>query len=462
MTLWTSKEALRATGGKITGHFKVTGISIDTRTIQKGDLFVALQAARDGHDFVAQAFEKGAAAALVSRFPTGVKGDAPLLMVQDVQQALEDLGRAGRKRMKGKVVAVTGSVGKTSTKEMLRKVLGGQGHVHASVASYNNHWGVPLTLARMPKDADFGVIEIGMNHPGEISPLAKMAQPHVGVVTIVAPAHLAAFESLEGIAREKAAIFDGLLPGGVAVYNNDLPVSGVLKAAAKAKGAKLVPFGEGKGAHHKALEIAIGDQTTHAKAQAWRTPITYDIQAQGRHFAMNGLAVLAVAQALRLKRDQAIADLAGWTPVEGRGAREPIQLAGGALELIDDAYNCNPASLGASLEVLAATQPKARRVAYLGDMKELGETEAELHAAVANHPAMSKIDTVHCVGSLMKHLHAALPEEKRGRWTETSDEMAAEVPAELGVGDVVLAKGSLSMRLARVVDAIRKMGESPA
>ncbi|SPF78382.1 UDP-N-acetylmuramoyl-tripeptide--D-alanyl-D-alanine ligase [Pseudoprimorskyibacter insulae] len=462
MTLWTSKEAVRATGGKITGHFEVTGISIDTRTIQPGDLFVALQAARDGHDFVAQAFEKGAAAALVSRFPTGVKGDAPLLMVQDVLTALEDLGRAARARMTGQVVAVTGSVGKTSTKEMLRTVLGGQGKVHASVASYNNHWGVPLTLARMPEDTEFAVIEIGMNHPGEISPLAQMAQPDVAVVTIVAPAHLAAFESLEGIAREKAAIFDGLKKGGVAIYNGDLPVSPVLRTAAKAKGAKLVPFGESRGTHTRATKITIGDETTQVEARAWRTPLTYTLSAPGRHFAVNALAVLAAAQAFGLDRAQAIADLANWSPVEGRGARQAIAIDGGQLELIDDAYNANPASLGASLEVLAAAQGTGRKVAYLGDMKELGVTEVALHAGIAHLPAMEGIDVVHCVGPLMRHLHAALPEAKRGRCCDTADEMAKGVAADLRVGDIVLAKGSLSMGLARVVDAIRKMGEGPA
>jgi UDP-N-acetylmuramoyl-tripeptide--D-alanyl-D-alanine ligase len=215
--LWTAKEAAAATGGQVASGWEATGVSIDTRTIEKGDLFVALTAARDGHDFVAQALEKGAAAALVTRIPEGVENSDRLLIVKDVQAGLEALGEASRARFKGKVVAVTGSVGKTSTKEMLRTVLGGQGTVHAAEKSYNNHWGVPLTLARMPRDADFAVIEIGMNHPGEIAPLAKMARPHVALVTIVAPAHLEAFESLEGIAREKASIFEGLEPRGVAV-----------------------------------------------------------------------------------------------------------------------------------------------------------------------------------------------------------------------------------------------------
>ena len=220
MTLWTAREAEAATGGKAIGDWCVDGVSIDTRTIEAGDLFVALKAARDGHEFVAQALDKGAGAALVSRVPEGVTPDAPLLIVDDVLAGLEALGRAARSRMSGKVVAVTGSVGKTSTKEMLRTVLGGQGKTHASVASYNNHWGVPLTLARMPADTEFAVIEIGMNHPGEIAPLAALAQPHVALVTTVAPAHLEAFEDVAGIAREKGAIFTGLVLTDLITGNN--------------------------------------------------------------------------------------------------------------------------------------------------------------------------------------------------------------------------------------------------
>ena len=466
MTLWTSEAALKATGGQVTRSFECTGVSIDTRTIQTGDLFVALQAARDGHDFVKDAIAKGATAALVSRMPKGITADAPLLLVPDVQEALEALGRAGRARMTGKVVAVTGSVGKTSTKEMLRRVLGGQGKVHASVASYNNHWGVPLTLARMPANADFAVIEIGMNHPGEIAPLARMARPHLAVVTIVAPAHLAAFESLDAIAREKAAIFEGLQPGGTAVLNGDLETSAILRDVATGFASTVLDFGEAASNHHRVTNVAISNAVTQVEARAKDTFLGYRISAPGRHFAMNGMAVLAVADALGLDRQQAIADLAAWRPVEGRGAREDLALGpsptAARVDVIDDAYNANPASLGAALEVLAMTETTGRRIAYVGDMKELGKTEAALHAAVAQLPAIQRIDKMHCVGPLMKHLWDVLPEQKRGRWAETSEQMAQQVGADLRGGDVVLAKGSLSMGLARVVDAIRKLGHSPA
>ncbi|WGW03355.1 UDP-N-acetylmuramoyl-tripeptide--D-alanyl-D-alanine ligase [Tropicibacter oceani] len=474
MTLWTSEAAAQATGGRATAPFSVSGVSIDTRTIEPGDLFVALKAARDGHDFVAQALEKGAGAALVSHIPEGVAPDAPLLLVDDVLGGLEALGIASRARFQGRVVAVTGSVGKTSTKEMLRTVLGGQGRVHAAEKSYNNHWGVPLTLARMPQDADFAVIEIGMNHPGEISPLARFARPDVAMITIVAPAHLEAFESLEGIAREKAAIFDGLEPGGVAVINGDLPVSDILRAAGQAKAAQVLEFGENTGNSHRVTQVQLHDSVTVAQGLIAGQDVLYKVMVPGRHFAVNAMGVLAVIDALGLDRAQAIMSLAQWNPGAGRGARQKIVLdlvrPELSVELIDDAYNANPASLGAALEVLAAARPvdavgrvgQGRRIAYLGDMKELGQTEAALHAAIAALPAMEQIDKVHCVGPLMRHLWEALPEDRRGRWHADAAQMSDGVAHDLDAGDVVLVKGSLSMGLARVVDAIRKMGQGPA
>ncbi len=471
--LWTAAEAAEATGGRAIGDWSVNGVSIDTRTIEQGEMFVALKAARDGHDFVAAALEKGAGAALVSRIPDGVSEDAPLLLVDDVQTGLENLGVASRARFKGRVVAVTGSVGKTSTKEMLRTVLGAHGSVHAAEKSYNNHWGVPLTLARMPRDRDFAVIEIGMNHPGEIAPLACMARPHVAMVTIVAPAHLAAFESLEGIAREKGAIYDGLEPGGTAIFNGDLDVSPILADLAQAAGHP-VAFGEKAGHPFHLAKVTVGDATTVAQAEIHGAPVLYKVQVPGRHYAQNAIGVLAVCDALQLDLALSVTAIGNWSPGAGRGAREVITLDAVetqmTVELIDDSYNANPASLGAALEVLAAAEPqhdigrvsKGRRIAYLGDMKELGSTEAQLHAGIAALPSMARIDKVHCVGPLMRHLWEALPEEKRGRWCEQSADMAAGVMRDLDAGDVVLAKGSLSMGLARVVDAIRKMGQSPA
>ncbi len=470
--LWTAAEAARATGGNATGPWAATGVSIDTRTIAPGDLFVALTAARDGHDFVAQALAKGAAAALVSRVPEGVAPDAPLLIVPDVLKGLEDLGRAGRARSPAKVVGVTGSVGKTSTKEMLREVLSGQGRTHVAEASYNNHWGVPLTLARMPADTEYAVIEIGMNHPGEIAPLAKLARPHVVMITTVAAAHLEAFDSLEGIAHEKASIADGLERGGIAVLNGDIATTGILQDRARANGARIITFGEGAQTHHRATKIRLVDITTVVHGRAWRKPVLFKVQAAGRHFAVNGMGVLAVVSALGLDLGIAASDLGRWAPPAGRGARERIALdlvnEEMAFELIDDAFNANPTSLAAALEVLAAARPddglgrmaKGRRIAILGDMLELGEDEAAMHRDIAALPWIAQLDRVHCVGPLMRHLHEALPDRVRGEWVESADQMAARARRLLDAGDVVLVKGSKGSKVSTVVDALRKLGHA--
>jgi UDP-N-acetylmuramoyl-tripeptide--D-alanyl-D-alanine ligase len=448
-------------------------VSIDTRTLQQGDLFVALKDVRDGHDFVAQALEKGAAAALVSRVPEGLSSGAPLLVVPDVLKALEDLGRAARARAKARVVGVTGSVGKTSTKEMLRVVLGGQGRVHAAEASYNNHWGVPLTLARLPREADFAVIEIGMNHPGEIAPLSHMARPDVVVITIVAPAHLEAFDSIEGIAHEKAAIIDGLQPGGVAVLNADIATSPLLQAKAHEAQARAVTFGAAEGADYRMVSVQIGDDSTVVRATRQGQPVLYKVMSPGRHFAANGLAVLAVADALGLDPVISATDLGRWQPPAGRGVRERIMLdlvEETGFDLIDDAFNANPASMAASLEVLVNARPqdgigsraKGRRIAILGDMLELGPTEAALHAAIAETPGLAAIDLIHCVGPRMKALHAALPRGQRGDWVATAAELVPRARHLIDAGDIILVKGSKGIKVSLMVDALRKLGQPAA
>ncbi|MCW9043602.1 MAG: UDP-N-acetylmuramoyl-tripeptide--D-alanyl-D-alanine ligase [Pseudopelagicola sp.] len=469
MSLWTAAEAAAATGGQATTDWTANGVSIDTRTLDPGDLFIALKAARDGHDFVAQALANGATAALVTHIPEGVAADAPLLIVEDVLAGLEALGRASRARTKARVVAVTGSVGKTSTKEMLRAMLAGQGKTHASVASYNNHWGVPLTLARMPADTDYAVIEIGMNHPGEIAPLARLARPDVALITTVAAVHLEAFEDVAAIAAEKAALLDGLDRSGVAILPADIDTATILAQKAASLGVAAIPFGM------TAPDWTLGDVTlsgdrTIARATAQGAPLVFKINSAGRHFAMNALGALAAADALGADLAIAVGDLGRWTPYTGRGARETIYLdpveTDQTLDLIDDAYNANPTSLAAALEVLAAATPKngvgrigkGRRIAFVGDMKELGPDEAAMHAAIAKLPAIEKIDTIHCVGPLMHHLYTALPLDKRGKWTETSTEMADTIRHLVDAGDSLLAKGSLSMGLAQIVDAIRKLG----
>lgn len=471
--LWTSDEAVAATGGRTTAAWAAGGVSIDTRSLQPGDLFVALKDVRDGHDFVAAALEKGAAAALVSRVPEGLSSGAALLVVPDVLKALEDLGRAARARTGARVVGVTGSVGKTSTKEMLRVVLGGQGRVHAAEASYNNHWGVPLTLARMPREADFAVIEIGMNHPGEIAPLSRMARPDVVVITTVAPAHLEAFDSIEGIAHEKAAIMDGLSPGGVAVLNADIATHAILRAKADAVQARAVTFGAADTADYRLTSVQIGNDSTVVRATRQGQPVLYKVMSPGRHFAANGLAVLAVADAFGLDPVISASDLGRWQPPAGRGVRERIVLdvvEETSFELIDDAFNANPASMTASLEVLIHATPqdgigskaKGRRIAILGDMLELGPTEAALHVAIAETPGLAAVDIIHCVGPRMKGLHAALPRAQRGEWVETAAELLPRARHLIDAGDIVLVKGSKGIKVSTMVDALRKLGQPAA
>ena len=458
--LWTAAEAEAATHGRATQDFEVTGVSIDTRSLQPGELFVALKDVRDGHDFVAQALEKGAAAALVARVPEGVSEDAPLLIVEDVLAGLEALGRAARARVQGKIVGVTGSVGKTSTKEMLRTVLARQGKTHAAEASYNNHWGVPLTLARMPADTDFAVIEIGMSHPGEIAPLAALSRPDVAMITTVAPAHMAAFGNLAGIAEEKAAIFSGLVPGGVAVFNGDLDVTPIL---ADGWPGEAIRFGEDETCTARLLDVALEDGRTHARAEIDTELYEFDLSTAGRHFATNAVGCLAVVYALGGDVARAAADLVLWSPPDGRGAREKLQLQVGApLELIDDAFNANPTSMAAALEVLAKARPveTGRRIAILGDMLELGPRERAIHEGLAALPWFATCDAVHCVGPLMKALYEALPDDRRGEWFETAVAAKSALSALVGPGDVVLVKGSKGSKVSLLVDALRDLGQS--
>ncbi len=470
--LWTSEDACLAVGGQLAGpSWEATGVSIDTRTLRPGDLFVALKDVRDGHEFVASALEKGAAAALVSRHPVGVPGDAPLLLVDDVLSALERLGAAARARTKAQVVAITGSVGKTSTKEMLRDVLASQGKTHAAEASYNNHWGVPLTLARMPVDTEFAVIEIGMNHPGEIEPLSRLTRPHVAVVTTVAPAHLEAFGSIEEIATEKSAIFRGLEKGGTAVFNSDVETAPILNAEAKKYADRRIGFGEAADAAVRAKGITLTGSASVVECQFAGENLLFKVGAPGRHFAMNALAVCAVVEVLGADMDLALCDIGQWHAPLGRGKRETIVLdpvEDQSIELIDDAFNANPASMIAAFEVLAAIAPtegqgriaKGRRIAVLGDMLELGPDEMAMHASLAEHPAFGCIDQVDCVGPRMRALYDVLPPGKRGVWAETADQLAAKAHKLIDAGDVVLVKGSKGSKVSLVVDALRRLSRA--
>ncbi len=446
MTALFSSDALsHALGGTMTRPFHATGVSIDTRTLQPGDLFVALQTGHgDGHEHVAAALAHGAAGALVHR-QHDMPDDAPLVVVGDTLAGLTALGAYARERFTGSVVAVTGSVGKTTTKEMLRAVLSASGRTHAAAASYNNHWGVPLTLARMRPDDDYAIVEIGMNHPGEIAPLAILAGPDVAVITNVEAAHIGHLGSLEAIADEKASIARGLLQGGTIVLPADSPLFGRLKDHVGS--ARAESFGSAD--LLASVEDARGTEVT---ARIAGTDLRFRVGAPGRHMVMNALACLVAAHALGADVEAGAASLAEFAPVSGRGSRRPI--LDGRATLLDESYNASAASVRAALSVLALT-PARRRVAILGDMLELGEhgqREHESLAAAADEAA----DIVHTCGPAMKFLHDALPAARRGMHAPDSVALAAAAPALVQDGDAVLVKGSLGSRMRVVVDALAR------
>jgi UDP-N-acetylmuramoyl-tripeptide--D-alanyl-D-alanine ligase len=453
--LWTAEALRAATGGTLTGDPVVTGVSIDSRSVAPGDLFVALRDARDGHDFVADALARGAACALVDHDPPGVAPDAaPLLRVADTLRGLAALGAAGRARFGGKVAAVTGSVGKTGTKEMLRLLLGALGPTHVPVASYNNHWGVPLTLARLPAEAAFAVIEIGMNNPGEIAPLAALARPHVAAVTTVGEAHIGHMGGIEAIAEEKGSIVTGLVPGGTAVLPLDTPMAGRLAAIARGAGVgRVLGFGRDPAAEVRLLQAETGPEGTRAALSVLGRRIALEMPALGLHHAENACCALAVVAALGEDAARAAPALAGYAPGAGRGAPREITLSGGGTALlIDESYNAAPQAMRAALRALAL-RPGARRIAVLGDMRELGAFSTDLHRALAPE-ADAAADHVFCCGPEMAHLYGALPPGKRGAHAPDSAALAPIVKAALRPGDVLLVKGALGSRMAVVVRAL--------
>jgi UDP-N-acetylmuramoyl-tripeptide--D-alanyl-D-alanine ligase len=451
--LRTAAELRAATGGSLAEEIAATGVSIDTRSLVPGDLFVALRDKRDGHDFVADALARGAAAAMVDRDPPGLAADAPLLRVTDTLAALRALGAAARARSAARFVAVTGSVGKTTTKELLRVALGALGPTHAAAASHNNHWGVPLTLARLPRDARFAVIEIGMNSRGEIEPLARLARPHVAMITTIGTSHIGRLGSQAAIAEEKGDILRGLEKGGVAVLPADNSFFPRLVERAAEVGARVIGFGESARADVQLTDyVGAADRGT-ARLLMDGLPLSLHLGAPGQHIAMNACAALAAVHALEADVVAAAEALSGFDAGAGRGERVRIDLPGGAALLLDDSYNAAPNSIRAGLAVLAA-QPAGRRIVALGDMLELGEAGPALHAELAPDVA-AVADLVFCCGPLMRHLFEALPEEKRGAHLPDSATLGVIVAAALEPGDAVLVKGSLGSRMAAVVAAIK-------
>lgn len=460
--LWTAAELRDATRGRwsatVSGDLPITGVSIDSRTLSRGDLFVALAGpTHDGHDFVAKAFAAGAAAALVHREPAGLPADAPLLVVDDTMAGLEALGGAARVRTGARFVAVTGSVGKTGTKEALRIALESQAPTYASQGNLNNQWGVPLSLARMPRDTAYGVFELGMNHAGEIRGLTKQVRPHVSVITTIEAAHLEYFGSVEGIADAKAEIFEGMDAAGVAVLNRDNAQYDRLVGKAKSQGlTRIVGFGRHPEAQARLVDCSLHATCSAVTASIMGERLEYCIAAPGIHWVMNSLAVLAAARAIGADTATAAAALSKVTPPKGRGQRRRIALGTGAFHLIDESYNASPVAMRAALAVLgrATTGQGGRRIAVIGDMRELGETAPRMHAELAPDVVAADVQLVFTAGPLSAELHAALPPERRGAHAADTDALAPVVAAAVRAGDVVLVKGSLGSRMSVIVDTL--------
>jgi UDP-N-acetylmuramoyl-tripeptide--D-alanyl-D-alanine ligase len=439
----------------------VTGLSIDSRTIAPGEAYFAIKGdVHDGHSFVEAALKAGAGLAVVEAAQRRkFAADAPLLVVDDVLAALVDLAHASRARLGAHIIAVTGSVGKTSTKEALRCVLGAQGETHASAASFNNHWGVPLSLARCPVHARFAIFEIGMNHAGEITPLVKMVRPHVAVITTVEPVHLEFFVGIEAIADAKAEIFLGLEPNGAVVLNRDNSQFARLEARAKELGiAQIVSFGADEKSDARLIDVSLHATCSAVHASILNHDVTYKITMPGRHMVMNSLAVLAGASLLGADLARAALSLSQLEAPAGRGVRRILEVGHGEATLIDESYNANPASMGAALNVLgqATVGPHGRRIAILGDMLELGPTGPALHRGLAEAVKANHVDLVYCCGPLMRNLWDALSTGKRGGYADSSTSLEAQAVAVVRPGDAIMVKGSLGSKMKLIVNALER------
>jgi UDP-N-acetylmuramoyl-tripeptide--D-alanyl-D-alanine ligase len=461
--LWTSEAMARAMDAERQGAVpaSVAGLSIDSRSVAPGEAFFAIRGdRRDGHEFVRAALAANAALAVVAagrraEFPS----DAPLLVVPDVLIALRELAAVARKRMRGQVIGVTGSVGKTGTKEALRLALSKDGETHVSAASYNNQWGVPLSLARCPASAKYAVFEIGMNHAGEIAPLSQLVRPHVAVITTIAPVHLEYLGSLANIADAKAEIFLGVPPSGAAVINRDIEQFAQLTERARHAGIeRVISFGEHPQADARLVKCALHPRCSTVEAEILGTRFSYKIGAPGRHLVINSLAVLAAAELVGADIALAALALAELHAAAGRGAPITIEVSGGSALVLDESYNANPASVAAALAVLGGSVvgPHGRRIAVLGDMLELGPDGPVLHRGLADAVVANGIDLVFCCGPLMHGLWQALPADRRGGYAEDSAALEAQVLPAIRAGDVIMVKGSLGSRMGPIVKALQR------
>ncbi len=460
--LWTSEEMTAVMGGRPIGALPegISGISIDSRSIGAGEAFFAIKGDRvDGHDYASIAVANGASLIVVSeaKLPALGRLTVPMIVVEDVLDALGRLAVASRERSRARIVAVTGSVGKTTTKEMLRQVLAPSGKVHAAVASFNNHWGVPLTLARMPADADFGVFEIGMNHPGEITPLVRMVQPHVAIITTIAAAHLGHFKDLEEIAEAKAEIFNGLLQGGAAILNRDNRQFDLLSQRAEDAGVTHIrSFGQHAKADFRLADFEGNDEGSTIWAVLNGETREVRIGAPGRHIAENAMAALGACTLVGADIDSAISALAGLKSVKGRGERHRLGIGEGHLTLIDESYNANPASMRAAIALLASATPEisGRRIAVLGDMLEMGEFSAQVHEELAGPLLAAGIENVWLAGPEMAVLRDALPDSVQVEYREQTADLVDYVIRSVKPGDVIVVKSSLGIGFGKIVAAL--------
>lgn len=463
--MWTSQDIAAATGGRVEGKpFEVSAVVIDSRKAQAGTLFVALKGEKfDGHDFAKTALQQGATAALVSKIPADAKGN--FILVQDTYQALLALAEAARARMQGKIIAVTGSVGKTGTKEAIRVAAAVSGKVFATQGNFNNHIGLPLTLCNMPPESRFGIIEMGMNHPGEISFLTKLARPDVAVITNVEAAHLEFFSGIEAIAEAKAEIMEGLKPEGTLVLNRDNAAYAQLRAIAKTRKIKnVITFGEHEEADCRLIQYEASATGATIESRMRDLPLHYQLGAVGKHWAINSLAALAAVTAGGADLANAAAALAHFHEPEGRGKQMRVTLPKGAVTVIDDCYNASPASMKAAIAKMAdvhhALSTKGRKIAIMGDMLELGETSPALHRSLLEALQQHKVDKVFTAGPMMQHLHDALPAAMRGHHAADAASLVAHVLPALAKDDVILIKGSRGSRMDILRDALQNSGQT--
>ena len=461
--IWTSAEMEAATGGHATHAFEATAISIDTRTLKEGQAFLALKGEKlDGHDYVEAAFKAGASAAIVSK---GFKAKEPswtLLQVDDTMKALEGLGKASRDRTRAAVIGVTGSAGKTGTKEMIAVMLDAIGKTHASKKSFNNHWGVPLSLANLPRDARFAVFEMGMNHKDEMAALTMQVRPQIVIITTIEPAHIEHFKTIEAIADAKAEIFQGMDAKGIAVLNVDNPQFKRLKTAAEKQGLrKIYGFGEDEEAQSRLVDCTLHADSSRVTADVLGERVKYKLNIPGKHIVMNSLGALAVVKAAAGELTRPVEALKNSEPVEGRGNRILVTLEAGKppLTIIDESYNANPASMLAAFKVFEMVHPSngGRRIAVLGDMLELGKDGPRLHKELANPLLKAKTELLYCCGPQMDALFQALPPDWRGGHTDDSKTLAAKVIEIARPGDVLLVKGSAGSKMGYIIHALQAL-----